>query len=397
MHRSVTTLVTLVAVAALAGCAATAPDDATPTSHGADRHGQVSGAQEVPEAPLALLSVDAEGAVGVTDLLDGDTTRLGGLSAAPEKLHTDGRYAFVTTAHGVEVIDSGRWTWDHVDHFHYYRAHPRLLGTVSGAGTARVATGLMTTTGSTGIFFEGSGEAVLLPNEALAEGEIVESFRVATGASRGLIAPLGDGALVAYGERLVFYEGDGTATHESVGCAEASGAVTTHVGLVVGCREGVVLATWDRDAPAWELIAYPPGVSAERAVSFEGRKGRPTVAAVAGDDGFWLLDTRERTLRLIATDAPLLRVAAVDDAHEHVVALDAGGRVRVYAGGEETAVTEPVVGRGAPTALTVDAQRAYVGDADAGIVREIDFADGARVARTIETVPAAEVFAEVGR
>jgi hypothetical protein len=71
--------------------------------------------------------------------------------------------------------------------------------------------------------------------------------------------------------------------------------------------------------------------------------------------------------------------------------------VRVYAGGEETAVTESVVGTGAPTALTVDAQRAYVGDADAGIVREIDFADGARVARTIETVPAAEVFAEVGR
>ncbi len=69
---------------------------------------------------------------------------------------TDGRYLFADTGDGVEVVDSGVWTWDHVDHFHYYRAEPALLGTVEGDGTATVATTNSSTTGGTGVSFSGS-------------------------------------------------------------------------------------------------------------------------------------------------------------------------------------------------------------------------------------------------
>lgn len=80
----------------------------------------------------------------------------------------------------------------------------------------------------------------------------------------------------------------------------------------------------------FEHLPYPEGTHTQPAVEFDNRKGRPSVAARAGDDGIWLLDTRARTWQLIPTTEPLLRVSAADDAGEHIVALDRSGRVRVY-------------------------------------------------------------------
>jgi hypothetical protein len=62
------------------------------------------------------------------------------------------------------------------------------------------------------------------------------------------------------------------------------------------------------------------------------------------------------------------------------------------------ATTEPLIGAGAGAVplLQLDAQRAYVADPEDGVVHEIDFADGARVARTIELPIAPAAFAEVG-
>ena len=93
-------------------------------------------------------------------------------------------------------MDSGAWTWDHVDHFHYYRGAARNIGRVDGEGTATIATGLLSTAGTTGMFFPNSGEAVLLDNPALSGGTITETLRIKTEPHAGLIAPLGEGAVV---------------------------------------------------------------------------------------------------------------------------------------------------------------------------------------------------------
>lgn len=397
MRRSTTVFATLATLVSLAGCTAAAPPAPSPASTRGDAHGEVADAQEVPEVPLALLAVDAAGGVGMVDLLDGASTSLGTLGSAPDALHSDGRYAFVTTENGVEVIDSGRWTWDHVDHFHYYRATPRLVGTVTGAGAATVSTGPLSTTGHSGVFFAGSGEAVLLDNRALAAGEIVEAFRIRVGDAGALVAPVGDGALVARGDRLVLHDGDGSATDAEIDCTDPSGTITTRVGVVVGCEDRVVLATGTGPVPRLDAIPYPERAAAERAVSFDGRKGRPTVAGVAGDDGFWLLDTRERQFRLVETPVPLQRVTAVDDAEEHVVALDVDGRVRVYTAGAEFAVTDHLVDDPSRAVLTVDEHRAYLSVPEADAVLEIDFADHARIARTVAIGGDVALFAEVGR
>ncbi|MDR6867461.1 hypothetical protein J2Y69_002064 [Microbacterium resistens] len=380
----------------LTACSATpSAGSGSSTPSPSSGHGAVSGAAEVAEPPLALVSVDGEGRVGMVDLLDGGTSRLGE-TGAPSALASDGRYLFLTTERGVEIVDSGVWTWDHVDHFHYYRAAPAMLGTVDGAGPVVVATGPLSTAGTTGVFFEGSGEAVLLDNQALSKGKVVESFRVETGSDRGIVAPFGDGAVVASGGLIRRVEADGSATADETGCEAPEGVATTRVGLVIGCADGAVLLTLDRGTPVFERIPYPPG--AERAVGFDGRKGRPTVAALAGDAGYLLLDTRERSWERVETGTPLVKVSAVGDDAGHVVAVDVEGRVRVYAGGVEVGATDPLVsGDPGAASLWVDAQRAYVNAPAAGAVYEIAYADGGRVARVIETPTTPSSFAEVGR
>lgn len=388
----------VVTVAALTACTTTPEATSSTSTASADGHGAIVGAEEVAEPPLGLLSIDAEGHTAVLDLLSGESVDLGA-TAAPSALASDGRYGFVTTDEGVEVIDSGRWSWDHGDHFHYYLAEPAILGTVAGTGPATVTSGALSTTGATGLFFAGSGEAVLLDNKALSDGRIDELFRIATGADAGLVAPVGDGALVTEGDALVYRGRDGDAAGAPVACVDPAGAITTRVGLVVGCADGAVLATWQNGELATERIPYLSGAS-DRALSFDGRKGRPTVAAVAGVTGFWLLDSRERTWTLVPTDRPLTRVVAVDDADGHVVAVDVDGRVVVHRaqGGGLVGDTAPLLADGGrASSLVVDEQRAYVSDPAAGLVHEIDYADGARIARSLETPTAPAFVTEVGR
>jgi hypothetical protein len=383
------TALTLITAIALTACTETPPTND-------QGHGAIAGAAEVAEPQLHLVSIDAEGKTSMLDLLNGTETALPDIETA-NTVTTDGRYVFATNETGVSIIDSGVWTWDHVDHFHYYRAEPRMLGRVEGHGEASISTGMLSTAGNTGMFFPTSGEAVLLDNKALSEGRISETFRLKGTPHAGLIAPLGQGALVSESEdgvvaaRLNVTDADGE-TQESIDCAEASGTITTRVGLVVGCADGAVLATGE----GLEKIPYPAGAAAP-ATSFAGRKGRPTVAGIGDGTGIWLLDTRERSWHWLETTTPVQQAAAVDDAETHVVAVGKDGSVQVYdAEGSQLAVTKPLVDS-ANADLMVDGQRAYVNDVAEGVVYEIDYADRARVARELELKVKPVHLAETGR
>ncbi|OIJ28522.1 ABC transporter [Nocardioides luteus] len=406
MHRRTLAGIVTGLTLAATGCGSTAtPADDTDADPGSGKdHGAVEGAREVAEPQLHLTTIDGTGNVAQLDLIEGSSAEVGRIGE-PSAVASDGRYLFATTAEGVEVVDSGMWTWDHGDHFHYYRGEPRLLGAVEGEGPATVATGPLSTAGSTGVYFDGSGDAVLLDNKALAGGEVRERFRVDGEPHQGLVAPLGNGALVTVAEDgavtgLRYHGADGDPAGAQIPCARASGTITTKVGVVVGCADGAVLATETDGRPGFERIAYPKGIAAPRATAFDGRKSRPTVAALSGRTGIWLLDTRERTWTHLDARTPLRQVVAADDEDGHVLALDTAGRVRVLSaeGGKQLAVTEPLVDPSdGGVDLVVDQERAYLNVPAEGVVHEIDYADRARIARTLETPTAPVFFAETGR
>lgn len=399
-----------VTLVALAACSGTSDNRASSASSQTSKgHGAVDGASEVAEPQLHLVSIDDQGKTSMLDLLTEEETDLDAVSPAAS-VSSDGRYVFAADDAGVDVVDSGVWTWDHTDHFHYYRAEPKAIGRVEGAGEAAISTGMLSTAAGTGVFFPDSGEAVLLDNKALSRGNIKETLRLDVGPHDGLAAPLGDGAVVSEPDaqgrpaslRVVDAQGRKIGGTE---CAQASGTITTRIGLVVGCADGAVLLTLDDDEPSIERIAYSDG-AAPPATSFAARKGRPTVAGLGDGSGIWLLDTRELSWQWIEASTPVIAASAVDDADTHVIALGKDGTVQVYdaTSGDRLAQTDPLLvstladPQLAPgVTLTVDAQRAYVNAAADGVVHEIDYADGARVARSLRMPTRPVHVAETGR
>lgn len=392
-------LTTVIASVLLLAACASAPENPPATTDDAG-HGRISGAAEVSEPPLHLLTATSDGRVTLLDLLSEETSDVGRIDA-PLATATDGRYLFADTGDGVEVVDSGVWTWDHVDHFHYYRAEPRVLEKVLGRGAARVATTNSSTTGGTGIFFA-EGEAVLLDTEALSKGEIVERFRIRVSPHDGYVVPVGDHALVTTGDETVeVRDRDGAVSGDPVACVDPAGTLTTRVGAILGCRDGVLLAVASAAGTTIERIALAEGVAAPRV--WANREGRPTAAGLGPDGSIVLLDTRRRTATTITAPRPLVAVTAVDDASEHVLGLTTDGRVSVIDGatGAELALTEPLVAAslaaGHTPALIADDRRAYLNGIAERVLFEIDFADAARIARTFATTDEPAFVAETGR
>jgi hypothetical protein len=357
-------------------------------------HGYVAGASESQEPQVRLLAVSATGAIALHDLLTEETTELEDVDA-PEHSATDGRFLVTSGADRTTIVDGGSWTVDHGDHTHYYAAEPRVVGTIDGGGRVEVHSSETMTT----ITWPDRAEAVVLDREALGQGEVDETARI----DASVLLPMGEQLVAADGDTVRVLDPDGEATAAGASaeqaCTDPAGGIVTRAGAVVGCADGAVVVD-DTGEPSF--VDLPDG--AERPTAFAARAGRPTVAGLAGTTGFWLLDVRQGSWRLVPTDRPLRAVVAVDDEDEHVVGVDDSGRVVVVtAATGKVATTEPLIdaragdtGTDPAPLLQLDAQRAYLADPADGTVHEIDFADGARVARTIELPVAPVAFAEVG-
>ena len=376
-----------------------------------DGHGAIEGAAEVAEPQLHLITLDPAGSVELLDLADEASTTIGEVPEATST-STDGRYLFAASATTgtLTVIDSGVWTWDHEDHFHYYRAEPRIVGTVEGEGEPVVTPG----DSGTGVFFPDSGEGMILDNDALGRGEISVATEVSGEPHTGMLVPL-PGSLQLLTEAgtdgtadtVQVHDADGRAVPDAAAeCRDAQGTITTRVGTVIGCDDGALLATVDDGDVTFERIGYPAEITADKATEFRARKGRPTVAAVAGNQGVWLLDTRQREWQFLPTDQPLLQAAAVDDSEGHVVALTEAGTVLVLSAesGETIGETEPLLGETVTdpallngVELVADQQRSYLNAPAEQQLYEIDFADDARIARTFPTNETPLFFTETGR
>ncbi|QCR42319.1 ABC transporter [Curtobacterium sp. SGAir0471] len=389
--RRITTAVVAAGLAlGLTACSTedTAGPAADETTATAKPHGYVEGASEAQEPQVRLLAVSADGSTTVHDLIADETTELDDVEA-PDHSTTDGRFLVTSTGDRTTIIDGGAWTVDHGDHTHYYAAEPRVVGTIDGGGPVEVHSSETMTT----ITWPERGEGVVLDRAALGQGVVQETVRV----DATVLLPFGEQLVAgtADGVRVLDADGeptDGQPTGAEAACTDPAGGIVTRAGAVVGCADGAVVVGEDGGVTA---VALPDG--ADRPTAFSARAGRPTVAGLAGDRGAWLLDSREGNWRLVETERPLRAVSAVDDEDEHVVGIDDQSRVVVLtASTGAIATTEPLLDPDEQPLLQLDAQRAYVADASGPQVHEIDFADGARVARSIDLTAAPVAFAEVG-
>lgn len=327
-----------------------------------------------------------------------------------DSLSTDGRYIFASSASAgtVTIADTGTWTVDHEDHFHYYRADARIVATVHGSGE-----GVVHSSSSVALVsFADTGTVTVLDYAALGRGTLTELRTLGPGLIADAAVPLG--SVVLAGVASVGRTADTVRAFDESGaelgsaeCTALDGTITSRVGVVFGCADGALLATEGSDGVVFERIPYPHAVSeSERARDFRGRAGRPKVSAPAGESGAWVLDTRARSWSLFAGPEPLTQIAVVDDARSHAVALTASGRVAVFnaQSGELLASTEPLVAASLAdprwaggVELTVDANRAYLNSPADGLVYEIDYADAARISRTFTPAASPAFLAQTGR
>jgi hypothetical protein len=387
----------------LSACAATGTGSQTAPSADTTPHGYVAGAQENPEPQNGLLTFDREtGESQLLSLLTDETVDAGTFGPV-DAVQQDGRYALVTTQEGVKVFDTGAWTVDHGDHVHYYSSTPGAVGSITIPDAGAVAGD----GSSIAVFSESGGYASIYKHKDLDARHIVESERITSTPHQGMVIPYeghfiatvaGEGTAPAAVE--VRDGGNHTVLSEQP-CAGSAAYATPRGGVVLACTDGALLITEDDGQFAAEKIPYPAdSAGIPPATRLEHRKGSNELAAPAGDGGIWHLNVSKRSWKYLKTPVPVATASAVGDT-KRVLALGVNGSLMTLtpSSGEVTAhvaMLAPLsAGAGALAQLRIDTARAYLGDPDGSTVREIDYADGLRVARTFD-VPAADMMLETG-
>ena len=387
----------------LSGCAASGTSNQSAPGSDAAPHGYVAGAQENPEPQSGLLTFDREtGKSQLLSLLTDETVDAGTFGPV-DGAQQDGRYALVTTQDGVKVFDTGAWTVDHGDHVHYYSSTPGPVGDIAIPDAGAVAGDAS----SIAVFSESGGYASIYKHKDLDARQVVESARITTTPHQGMVIPY-------EGHFIASIAGEGTApgavevrdasNHTVLSeqpCAGSSAHATTRVGVVLACTDGALLITEEDGQFAAEKIPYPADAAdTPPATQLEHRKGANELAAPAGDGGVWHLNVSKRSWKHLKTPVPVAAASAVGDS-KRVLALGVDGSLMTLnpSSGEMTAqapMIAPLSAQaGAVPQLRIDAGRAYLSDPAGSTVREIDYADSLRVARTFD-VPAADIVLETG-
>ncbi|MGW0790723.1 hypothetical protein ACWD04_21380 [Streptomyces sp. NPDC002911] len=383
----------------LVGCQS-ASDAKAPSkaSASAKPHGYVEGAEEASEQQSRLVLADAgTGAVKVLDLITEDITSLKGGDDV-QGLRTDGRFAYLNTADGTHIVDSGAWTVEHGDHVHYYRAAIRDVGPIAGSTAAHIHSDQAVTAVSAS-----KGGTHLLDRKKLEDGTVPRGSAL-TGAGSGAVVPYKEHLLAtgagAEKDTVEVLDRKGTRVDTlEEPCAQVRGEAVTRRGVVFGCADGALLVTEDKGTFDAEKIGYGTAVKAsERAVDFRHRSGSATLAARSGNDAVWVLDVTDRTWTRIESGP----VVAANTAGEGspLLALGKDGVLTAYdiTTGKSLARKKLLpTGAGSAAAIEVDTTRAYVNDAAARKVYEIDYNDRLRLARTFPLEFAPTYMVETGR
>ncbi|WP_227996120.1 hypothetical protein [Nocardia australiensis] len=357
----------------------------------------MEGAKEVSDAQVGLAYAER----GSTELaildLAGETTNTVALSIRADNLLEDGRFVYVSDRdRTIEVIDTGVWTVNHVDHVHYYRAPTESVGTVSSDAPMKSVIG---DAGYTAIG-TADGKITILDRRGLEAGHITVVAELSSDAAVPFAVPYQDGFLVssARGVSLVDLHGNPSGALDAE-CREPAGWAILRSGVAIGCEEGILLVKHKPDGEQSLMIPYPKQ-DVERVREFHYRPRSNEAAAVAGA-GVWNVNASEQTLNYVpvenAVTAPV--VAANSPANgDFVLSLGGDGHIRTTALTDSTTIADaPLLPAGTPGPIRLDTSRAYLADRAASVIYELDYADRLRTARTFTVDAKPDLLVEVGR
>ncbi|TQK29122.1 zinc ABC transporter permease AztB [Arthrobacter sp. SLBN-53] len=382
----------------VAGCATdtnasdTTPPAPVPESATSDGVAVEGGAGEADGPLTKLVLVDpSTGDASVYDAVDETETRIGTFGPV-DAVAGDGRFAYLRTGPRTAVIDSGAWTFDHGDHYHYFASTPAQVATLD------VPVASVAASNSTVAVRPENGAIRLLMREQLGQKSVQQS---------PLVLPADAAAVVPYGSRAVtvttdgrIWVTDGAGSAEVPGqCRHASWAVATRRAVLFGCADGAIRITGGEKNLTVTATPYPADAPAQRPTRMQHRARADVVAGVA-DGTVWMLDSRQRSWTVL----PIADAVAANTAGDGtILVLHRDGALSAHDAttrAETTRIPLLVNGisrSGPQPVIEIDSDRAYVNDTDARAVYEIDYADGLRIARTLRTAVSPGLMVEAGR
>ncbi|WBP93935.1 zinc ABC transporter permease AztB [Mycolicibacterium neoaurum] len=377
----------------ITGCATdTTTRESTPSAATADGVTVEDGAREADGPLTKLVLVDpSTGEVSVYDAVDETETRIGAYGPV-DAVVGDSRFAYLRTGSRTAVIDSGAWTFDHGDHYHYFASAPAQVATLD------VPVASVAASNSTVAVRPENGAIRLLMREQLGQRSVQQS---------PLVPPADAAAVVPYGSRLVTVTTDGqiwvtdaAGSAEVAGeCRQAAWAVPTRRAVLFGCADGAIRITGGEKNLTVTAAPYPADAPAQRPTRMQHRARADVVAGVA-DGAVWMLDSRQRSWAVLRIDDALAANTAGDGT---ILVLHGDGALSAYDATTraETAriplFANGIARTGPQPVIDIDSDRAYVNNADAREVYEIDYADGLRIARTLRTDVSPGLMVEAGR
>ena len=383
-------------------------DDGTGQDAGQDTaeaspHGYVEGAEEATEPQLRLAVSDADsGTLTLVDLLTGDTVQT---EDAAELHGSDNRYLFTTGEDTTTVTDSGVWTVDHGDHFHYYRSEPGTVGEVPAEEPGHV----MSADTRVAFFDDATGDVRVYPRADMDDDVLEPVTEFSAGAHHGVAVPFADQVVstiapekdsAEFPDTLAVFDetGEKSDLAGDATCTDIHGAATVRDAALFACADGVLTVTQEdaSDTLTGTLIPYPEDAGG-RAWSLAA--GRDLVGVPFEDGGLGLLDPESGTWAVVPTDAPVTS-ATVSPDDGSVLALDEDGTG--YAVDPETGdiLADSALVDSADSAdsasVVLGTERGYVSDPASGTVTELDVADGLRETREFDLGGAPGALAVTG-
>ncbi|MGE2714682.1 zinc ABC transporter permease AztB [Mycolicibacterium litorale] len=350
----------------------------------------VEGSRELDGPLTRLVLVDPlSGATAVYDAVDETETAVGRFGPV-ESIAGDGRFAYLRTGERTTIVDAGAWTFDHGDHYHYFATDPAVAATLDTSAAAVAANNTMVAIEAAG------GGADALERDRLGEG-LVEAAGVAIPGDVAAAVPLGGRIVTVDRSGRVRASGDRATEEIGAECPSVTWAMATRRAAVFGCSTGALRVTGSDGTPTATSVPYPPGVPPQRPATMSHRDRADVFAGIAAGH-VWVLDSRQRSWVVIPAPGAVATNTSGDGT---VLILHRDGTLAAVdvATRTETAripLPESVTAHATPV-IEIDSDRAYVNNAAAREVYEIDYADGLRIARTLRTEVTPGLMVEAGR